>query len=482
MEIDELNSSGSDYQLFYDAFRASPIGIAVEDMEGRPLYVNPALCSMLGFSEEEIRSKHCVDFSPSEDAQRDWALFQQLRTGAIDRYSLEKRFFKRDGSLTWGRLSISKLNYHDSRLVVAMVEDITPLRESEDRFRFVANAAPMMIWISGPDKLCTYFNRPWLDFTGRTMEEELGNGWVDGVHPDDRRQCFETYSQALDRRQPFTLEYRLRRYDGEYRWILDSGVPRFNPDGFFSGYIGSAVDVTDRKKAEEALSSLGGRLLEAQEQERRYIARELHDDISQKLAVLALELQQFKNLLPDLQETHLNRIESLMKRTSDVAGDVHWLSHRLHSSRLETLGLVAAMKAFCSELAAQRSVQIDFTHDRVPDTLPESISLCLFRVLQEALNNAVKHSGVRHFEARLEGVAGELQLTVRDRGVGFDPTTAMYREGIGLMSMRERVGLVKGTMSIISKSQEGTQITFRVPITPSARAAAPAQNGNPGHE
>jgi PAS domain S-box-containing protein len=474
--------SGSDYQLFYDAFRASPIGIAVEDMEGRPLYVNPALCSMLGFSEEELRSKHCAEFSPSEDAQRDWALFQQLRTGAINRYSLEKRFFKRDGSLTWGRLSISILNHHESPLVVAMVEDITPLRENEERFRFVANAAPVMIWMSGPDKLCTYFNRFWLDFTGRTMEAELGNGWADGIHPDDRRQCLEAYARAFDRHRPFTIEYRLRRYDGEYRWILGSGVPRFDQNGCFGGYIGSAVDVSDRKRAEEALSGLGGRLLEAQEQERRYIARELHDDISQKLAVLSLELQQFKNLLPDSQATVVKRLESLMKRTSDVAGDVHWLSHRLHSSRLETLGLVAAMNGFCGELSAQRNVQIDFTHRGVPDTLPEPISLCLFRVLQEALNNAVKHSGVRQFETRLERVADELHLTVRDRGVGFDPTTAMYTEGIGLMSMRERVSLVKGTMSIVSKPQGGTEITCRVPIKPSARAAAPSQNENPPRE
>src|SRR5436305_2577462 len=101
-EYSERQAAGADYELFYDAFNASPIGIAVEDAEGRPLYVNPALCSMLGFSEEEMRKKRCVEFSPPEDAQRDWALFQQLRTGSIDHYSLEKRFFRRDGSLIWG--------------------------------------------------------------------------------------------------------------------------------------------------------------------------------------------------------------------------------------------------------------------------------------------------------------------------------------------------------------------------------------------
>src|ERR1700741_2507310 len=121
-----------DTQLFRDVFNASPIGIAVENLEGQPLFVNRAFCSMLGFTEEELRDKHCVDFSPPEDADRDWALFQQLRAGSIDHYQLEKRYFRKDGSLVWGRLSISLLNSHPSPLVVAMVEDITDKKKAEE--------------------------------------------------------------------------------------------------------------------------------------------------------------------------------------------------------------------------------------------------------------------------------------------------------------------------------------------------------------
>src|SRR5215472_3924568 len=120
--------SGAEGRLFYDAFKASPIGIALENLEGQPLFVNPALCSMLGYSEEEMRGKHCVEFSPAEDAEKDWALFQQLRAGATDRYQLDKRFIRRDGSLIWGRLSISLLKNGSAPLVVAMVEDITEKR------------------------------------------------------------------------------------------------------------------------------------------------------------------------------------------------------------------------------------------------------------------------------------------------------------------------------------------------------------------
>src|SRR5262249_24850710 len=179
------------------------------------------------------------------------------------------------------------------------------------------------------------------------------------------------------------------------------------------------------------------------------------------------------------ETTLRDRVDSLMKRTSEVATDLHLLSHRLHSSRLETLGLVASAKGYCAEHAEQRDVEIYFTQKRVPGVLPEAISLCLFRVLQEALSNALKHSGVRRFEVNMEMVADELQLTVRDRGKGFDPKVAMYDQGIGLISMRERLSLVKGTMSIVSKPQEGTDVTFRVPLFTSSAAAEAANETRP---
>ena len=319
--------------------------------------------------------------------------------------------------------------------------------------------------MSGTDKLCTYFNKPWLDFTGRSIEEELGNGWAAGIHTDDAEGCLHTYTESFDRREDFSMEYRLRHYDGEYRWILDIGVPRYQEDGSFAGYIGSCVDITVRKQAEEALSGMAGKLIEAQEQERVRIARELHDDINQRLALLAIELDQVQEQPPDSVPELRTRIGGLQNQTIQLSSDVQRMSHELHSSKLEYLGLVPAVRGFCKEFGERQKVEIDFKSHEVPSRLPSELSLCLFRVAQEALQNAVKHSGVRHFNVELWASAEEILLSVSDSGKGFDTEAAMRGTGLGLTSMQERVKLVNGELSIKSERNHGTTIEACVPIS-----------------
>jgi PAS domain S-box-containing protein len=344
------------------------------------------------------------------------------------------------------------------------------LHESEQRFRLVANTAPVMIWMSSTDKMRNYFNQRWLDFTGRPLEAELGNGWTENIHSDDLDAFLHAYSDAFEKREPFDLEYRIRRHGGQYRWLNDRGMPRFNPDGSFAGYIGSCYDTTDRKLTEDLLATLRRRLIEAHEEERTWIARELHDDINQRLALLAVELERWSQHISesasDIKSHDIkSHIEAARARLFDIAKDVQKLSHRLHSSKLEYLGLITAAKGMCREFSEQQQVHVEFSHSSIPPELPNETSLAVYRVLQEALQNAVKHSHAQKINVELRGDGEMLQLTISDLGAGFDPSTAMGR-GLGLISMRERIHLVNGSFVIDSKPGGGTSIRARIPIAP----------------
>jgi PAS domain S-box-containing protein len=584
-----------DTQLFRDIFTASPVGIAVENLEGQPLFVNPALCSMLGFSEEEMCTKHCVQFSPPEDAEKDWALFQQLRAGSIDHYELEKRYFRRDGSLFWGRLSISLLKGRPSPLVVARVEDITDerradeaLRTSEERLRLAQQAARIQTFEwniqtgvnSWTPELEAMYGLPPGGFGG--TQEAFENL----VHPDDRARVIELVNDSLKTGQPAKGEWRVVWSDGSVHWIAgrwqvflnESGEPlrmvgvngeiterksaeealrkseerfrlaaeagrmysfewdvttnevvrsaervkilgvadplrttyqefmqRMHPENrptfiatiagltpenptaivtlravasdgavvwlrssgraFFDGegkmlrVIGMVADISDLKRAEEALAGMTRKLIESEEQERARIGRELHDDINQRLAMFAVELEQLQENPSDVE----TRIREFRQRIAELSNDVQALSHDLHSSQLEYLGVVAGMKSWCKEFAERQKMEIDFRSD-IATVLPFEIGVCLFRVLQEALHNAVKHSEVKHVEVRLVEQSNQVHLIVSDSGKGFDVESAMQGRGLGLTSMRERVRLVNGKIAIESKPMGGTTIEVCVPL------------------
>ncbi|HEX4922399.1 MAG TPA: sensor histidine kinase, partial [Candidatus Bathyarchaeia archaeon] len=219
------------------------------------------------------------------------------------------------------------------------------------------------------------------------------------------------------------------------------------------------------KRAEEALSGMTRKLVEAQEQERARIARELHDDINQRLAMLVVELGQVQENHSELPHVILEHMHKLQQQTTRISADVQALSHDLHSSQLEYLGVVAGMKSWCKEFGERQKLKIDCRHD-VRSTLTPEIGLCLFRVLQEALHNAAKHSGVNRINVQLHEESGEVHLNVRDLGKGFDVEVARQGRGLGLTSMRERVRLVNGTIEIQSTPMGGTTIHVRVPLEP----------------
>src|SRR6201993_5376137 len=253
-----------DIQLFRDIFNASPMGIAVETLEGQPLFLNPAFCSMLGFSEEELRNKHCVDFSPLEDAQKDWALFQQLKAGSIDHYQLEKRYFRRDGSLVWGRLSVSLLNSLPSPLVIAMVEDITDKKKAEEaRFRHAAviESSDDAIATGTLDGIIVSWNTGAQKIYGYTEAEAVGKPismLVPPELPDEENKILETL-KAGGRIENFET-VRVSK-TGKRISVSLSISPIKDSRGRTVGVSGIARDITERKRAEEALAEMNRTLV-----------------------------------------------------------------------------------------------------------------------------------------------------------------------------------------------------------------------------
>jgi PAS domain S-box-containing protein len=365
------------------------------------------------------------------------------------------------GELGWATARV--LEAQEERAATAeraLAEDA--LRESEERFRRIANTAPVMIWTSGVEKEMTYLNQTWLDFTGRSLDASLGHRWIEVLHPDEVERCRDVYVNAFDQRQPFQVEHRLRRHDGEYRWTVTTGVPRYDADGSFTGYVGTAVDVTEHKLAEDTLSMLNQRLIQAQELERARLARELHDDIGQQLVMLLLRLEGLKQRvevpIPELGQ----EIGSAIETATTLACDVQSLSYRLHSTQLEHLGLEAAARAVCAEVSERTTVDVQFHSESSVAGLPEDVSLCLYRVLQEGLQNAVKHSRSRHIDVWLGNDASSVELIVRDSGIGFEPNTASHGRGLGLVGMKERLKLVGGELTIDARPAAGTTIRARV--------------------
>ena len=439
------------------------------DEEQRILLFNPAAERIFGCSARDAIGSSIERFIPGRFRAEHRAYIRRFgESGVTNRLMGGMKGLRANGEEFPIESSISQTQPGGDKLYTVVVRDIAArvraeeaVRESEQRFRLVANTAPVMIWMSGTDKLCEYFNKPWLDFTGRTLQQELGNGWAEGVHSEDFARCLKTYTEAFDRREKFEMQYRLRRHDGEYRWVTDIGVPRLNEDGTFAGYIGSCIDVTERKHAEEALSTIGRRLIEAHEEERTWIGRELHDDINQRLALLAVELDQWKR--SNSHSKFSEHLSHAQNRIVEISRDVQGLSHRLHSSKLDYLGLTSATKSFCKEFSEKAKVQIEFNQSAIP-TLPKDVSLCLFRVLQESLQNAVKYSGVDIFKVDLRGTPDGVELVVSDAGKGFDEHDVFSRQGLGLISMRERLQMVHGQLEIKTLPGAGTTISARVPL------------------
>jgi signal transduction histidine kinase len=285
---------------------------------------------------------------------------------------------------------------------------------------------------------------------------------VSNIHPEDRERVIEVCASQARIADSFDLTFRMLASDETVVWIHNL-VSISRAAGRIVGVHGFMIDITEQKRIQEVLRDLGSRLIAAQEKERSRVARELHDDLNQRMALLSIELEQLemeaKN--PRLLRRHVHKLQESVE---EIAADIHRLSYRLHPSKLDHLGLAPAVESLCKELSNDKLTVI-FRHSGFPANLSQDVTLCLFRIAQEALRNSVKHSDAQIARVNLEKTDDQVRLTISDDGHGFNTESNAMRSGLGFTSMRERLRLVDGQIEITSRRAEGTTIQVSVPLS-----------------
>jgi two-component system, LuxR family, sensor kinase FixL len=444
------------------ATRAANLGLWAWDVARNELWITEKGRSLFGFPQSEqvdierFRSRiHPEDRESILQAQK-----ESLESSG--KYDSEYRIVRPDGEIRWIAGS-GRAEFDGAGKAIFMrgaSRDVThrklaeeALRESEARFRTVANTAPVMIWMSGTDKLCTFFNKGWLDFTGRTLEQELGNGWAGGVHHEDFNSCLEVYANSFDARESFTMEYRLRGSDGKYGWVLDTGTPRFASDGAFLGYIGSCIDITERKQAEQETLLLRQEIAHVGRVSMMgQLASALAHEINQPLAAILRNAEAAELFMqhpsPDLDEIRaiIADIRKDDQRAGSVIDRMRSLLKRqdLDTRPLEIGELVSEVAALVQADAAARHVKLEV---RVPGDL-QQVSGDRVHLQQVLLNlvingmDALKGAAEKRVtvSARSDG-AHVIEIAVSDTGPGipaeqlehiFDPFFSTKPTGMGM--------------------------------------------------
>lgn len=351
-------------------------------------------------------------------------------------------------------------------------KSIQALRKSEEKFSMAFHGSPVgmtILYLSTGRYL--EVNKAFQRNTGYRVDEILGRTPEElGIYTNPVGMELGNPATAHASFQGREIQYQTK--SGEPRVALLS-IEKIEFDGE-TCVLHVFEDVTERKRIESNLRELGMRMLMVQEEERRHVARELHDDFSQRLALVAIDLEQLALRPPTTKKDWINHIRALLSQTQELSSDIHRLSHMLHPSRLEELGLVAAVRCYCRELLKQAQLRVEFCDDNVPPRLPREIALCLYRIVQESLRNIIKHSGAKTAVVELKGKSEEVQLKIFDSGKGFDGETAKKNRGLGLIGMHERVLAVGGEISIWSRHGAGTRVEVRIPIPSSAHEEHPA--------
>jgi PAS domain S-box-containing protein len=481
---------------------SSDDAIISKDLEGIIQTWNHSAERMFGYAAAEAIGRSITLIVPPERMHEEREILQALRRGE-NREHFHTVRVRKDGTLIQVSLSISPIRDHSGKIVGAsnISRDVTDskraeaaLRESEERFRTMASVAPVMIWMSGLDKHCNYFNQRWLEFTGRTLEQEIGNGWAEGVHPDDLPRCLKIYTESFDQRQTFEMDYRLRRADGEFRWISDHGVPRFTPDGTFLGYIGSCIDITERREAEEVIRrsrdeletrvqqrtaqlaraneelraqiherrQLEALVLSISEREQQRIGQDLHDGLCQQLTGIKFRNKLLEQKLAERGVAEAEDAQALEALLNQAVEQARSQARGLNPVRLEADGLTTALEELAGSIAAVFDIKCVCATGKQVLLDDHAVAIHLYRIAQEAITNAIKHGKARTVRLQLAEENGHVRLTIHDDGIGLR-STASKNGGTGLHIMNYRARTIGAALDVRRSERGGTLVTCSWP-------------------
>jgi PAS domain S-box-containing protein len=481
--------AGSDE--FAAVFESAAIGIALVDLEGRPVRVNPALRRMLGYEASELARMRFTEFTHPDDATADWDLFQELLRGERTSYAMEKRYLCRDGRVLHGSLTVSLIRDEgtdEPLYVIGMVEDVTArvaaearLAEAEERYRNLVERLPVVVYVNGVggNEAASYISPAYERMFGFTAEERMADPslWRSRLHPDDRDRVLAEAASSERERRPFRTEYRYVHKDGHVVWVREEGALILGEDGRPAFWQGIVLDVTEAKAAEAALAetlnslrrsdeqraALMTKLANAQEDERHRIASDLHDDTIQKLTAAGLRVEMLRAQRPELaSDPHLERLSGTI---GDAIASLRALVFDLHPPALDA-GLGAAIQWYVDEQRRNDDRTIDYrTTVELASEAPELVSVTAYRVVREAVANARKHAEASAVDVRVFERDGAVVVRIADDGNGAGPCEDEAGRGkhFGLADLRERVALAGGKLEVRSMPGRGTTVEARLP-------------------
>jgi len=452
----------------YDFFDFSNEMLCVADHRGYFVRVNPAWTKSLGWSAQELTSRPFIDFVHPDDMAATLREAELLLGGKHETILFENRYRTTTGDYRW--LSWQVRFAPGSRELVATARDVTEqkrqaeaLRASEERFRRLATHGPVGIVAADSQGLCTFANPRWLQLAGLSFEQALGEGWKAAIHPDDLERVTRGWQAAVQADQEYAGETRFLKAGGEVAWAYFCSVAVKNEHGVTQSYIGTVVDITEQKRTYDALREereLLHNLIEVQEQERRFLSHEFHDGLIQYVVASLLALESLREKLPSTEAAQV--VDGVIANLRRGVDDGRRAIRGIRPAVLDDAGMAEVLDDLVGQYA-DSGILVTSKCDPEIGRLPGTVQTTLYRVAQEALNNARKHGETDVVRIELQKVAGDLRLEVRDFGRGFD-VEAARRKGFGLRGMSERVRLLGGECEVRSEPEAGTTVSVRLPI------------------